>query len=124
MQTRQRQTDRRRNGHTVETGHNVGLTAITSKVIWTPDGRRQNHRKKEKGRECRAERKDAREKGEGESKRERDGEKKAERTLGQQHNDVQQKQRIALEAPLCLFQDRFKPASLGRWKEVRERRQW
>lgn len=42
-----RQTDRRRNGHTVETGHNVGLTAITSKVIWTPDGRRQNHRKRE-----------------------------------------------------------------------------
>lgn len=72
MQTKQtdRQTDRR-NGHTVETGHNVGLTAITSKVIWTPDGRRQNHRKKEKGRECRAERKDARERREGESKRER-----------------------------------------------------
>lgn len=49
MQTRltDRQTDRRRNGHTVETGHNVGLTAITSKVIWTPDGKRQNHRERE-----------------------------------------------------------------------------
>lgn len=32
-----RQTERR-NGHTVETGHDGGLTAITSIVIWTPDG--------------------------------------------------------------------------------------
>ncbi len=56
--------------------------------------------------------------------KEREGKKKAERTLGQQHNYVQQKQRIPLEAPLCLFQDRLKPASLGRWKEVREGQQW
>ncbi len=41
--------------------------------------------------------------------KEREGKKKAERTLGQQHNYVQQKQRIPLEAPLCLFQDRLKP---------------
>lgn len=45
-QTRETKTDRRRNGHTVETGHNVGLTAITSKVIWTPDGGKQNHKKR------------------------------------------------------------------------------
>lgn len=45
-----RQTDREteRDGHTVETGHYVGLTAITSKVIWTPDGRKQNQREREK----------------------------------------------------------------------------
>lgn len=46
------QTDRetgRRNGHTVETGHNGGLTAITSIVIWTPDGGKTNPQKGEGG---------------------------------------------------------------------------
>lgn len=38
-------SDRRGNWHTVETGHNVGLTAITSKVIWTPDGEKQKPQK-------------------------------------------------------------------------------
>lgn len=40
------QRDRGGNRHTVETGHNVGLTAITSKVIGTPSGKKQNHRRR------------------------------------------------------------------------------
>lgn len=35
-------SDSRGSRHTVETGHNVGLTAITSKCIWTPDKKREN----------------------------------------------------------------------------------
>lgn len=39
-----RHRDSRGSRHTVETGHNVGLTAITSKCIWTPDGKTESHR--------------------------------------------------------------------------------
>ncbi len=45
------QSDRRGNWHTVETGHNVGLTAITSKVIWTPDGKKQKLQKEREEKE-------------------------------------------------------------------------
>lgn len=54
MQRLSRQIDKqtgRRNGHTVETGHNGGLTAITGIVIWTPDGGKQTHRGRRKERE-------------------------------------------------------------------------
>jgi len=54
MQLQSRQTNRqtgRRNGHTVETGHNGGLTAFTGIVIWTPDEGKQTRRGRRKERE-------------------------------------------------------------------------
>lgn len=42
-------SDRRGSWHTVETGHNVGLTAITSKVIWTPDGKKKQPQEEGRG---------------------------------------------------------------------------
>lgn len=54
VQLQSRQIDKqtgRRNGHTVETGHNGGLTAFTGIVIWTPDEGKQTRRGRRKERE-------------------------------------------------------------------------
>lgn len=87
MQLVSRQSDRqahrqtgRRNGHTVETGHNGGLTAITSIVIWTPDGGKTNPQKgeggeQEEGRRREDRREDQTQNGKGEEERRKGVEK-------------------------------------------------
>lgn len=89
-------TDRRRNGHTVETGHNVGLTAIASKVIWTPDGRKQNHRREKEGQEegiKHKERRNATERGAKKKKRKREESRKNMKLEQEQHHGPQRPKR-------------------------------
>lgn len=86
-------TDRRRNGHTVETGHNVGLTAIASKVIWTPDGRKQNHRKEKR------DRKKEKKHNEGRNATERGAKKRKKREESRENMKLEQEQHHGPQRP-------------------------
>lgn len=113
------QGDRRGNWHTVETGHNVGLTAITSKVIRTPDGKKQSHRKRGRRRvvdEWKGERKQKEREGKGGVKRRvfvrksekggrGEGERQRDIELDQQHNYKQQKQSVPMDGTtVCMVE--------------------